>query len=339
MHQFFHKWAFRVRVLWVGILIGGGFIFSRLDDIWAQLALVVLVFSVILTSGFLMIDWRVHWEKPLADLFEQWAQGGTVPDSLLESRDSELLVRWSFYRRQLFARYEEWEARLTSLENLTRDQLDAQRKANASLKELDERLNEAGVESTLTQGEEGAGNGIPQETIDLEVAQLIDQLEGTIAMIDQVLVTVEGMTRQPQLLSLNAVIEAAKSGDEGRRFSEMAVEIREMSTEAMATSKRVTEIMSGLNDTLKSLLIGARQPGSVPAHSNNDEELRMGAALTGEKQTISVKTAHVREAQTLMAHQERLGLVMLKRLVAMRLDLQSLQVSIPSVGVDEEGLK
>ena len=75
------------------------------------------------------------------------------------------------------------------------------------------------------------------------------------------------LARQTNLLSLNAAIEAARAGDDGRAFAVVATEVRRLSTESGNTGKRiadqVTDFGSRMNDTLAHAVAYAERDAGV----------------------------------------------------------------------------
>lgn len=54
------------------------------------------------------------------------------------------------------------------------------------------------------------------------------------------------IAEQTHLLSLNAAIEAARFGDEGRGFSVIASEIRNLAEQSSNSAKQVTKVVSAI---------------------------------------------------------------------------------------------
>ncbi len=78
------------------------------------------------------------------------------------------------------------------------------------------------------------------------MAAAITELDAENEKIVEILGTLDEITSQTNLLSLNASIEAARAGEHGRGFAVVAVEIRNLSEHSSKFTEQIHEILNGI---------------------------------------------------------------------------------------------
>jgi methyl-accepting chemotaxis protein len=107
-------------------------------------------------------------------------------------------------------------------------------------------------------------------------SSVIHQLAQDTQNVNQILDVITSIAEQTNLLALNAAIEAARAGEQGRGFAVVADEVREL---ASRTSKSTTEIRELLNALTDAATASVDSMESASAQAERNEEY---AAQTGE---------------------------------------------------------
>ncbi|SDP46908.1 methyl-accepting chemotaxis sensory transducer with GAF sensor [Klenkia soli] len=116
----------------------------------------------------------------------------------------------------------------------------------------------------------------------------VDALDEASAAVGEVIRIISRIADQTNLLALNATIEAARAGELGRGFAVVANEVKELARETAGATKRVSEHITGMQETTRSVSAGIlatgeeiARLGDVQARMNDvlEEQARMAAAF------------------------------------------------------------
>lgn len=105
----------------------------------------------------------------------------------------------------------------------------------------------SGVESTITQIDQLSNTLLESENIVQELAKDSDT-------IGSVLDVIRGIAEQTNLLALNAAIEAARAGEQGRGFAVVADEVRTLASRTQDSTQEIESIISSLQSRTKDIV-------------------------------------------------------------------------------------
>jgi methyl-accepting chemotaxis protein len=156
-----------------------------------------------------------------------------------------------------------------------------------TVEDISRSMDMAASKAVSTQENAREGQAKVTSAID-RIRQLSDRLEGSVETVSAlakesesiggVLSVIQGIAEQTNLLALNAAIEAARAGEQGRGFAVVADEVRALASRTHSATEEISEIIVTLQGRTKgivSLMEECRQDGIL----SRDEATITGTVL------------------------------------------------------------
>lgn len=165
-----------------------------------------------------------------------------------------------------------------------------------SVADITQNAADAASSATKASGEANKGKQVVDNTVAgimqladniAESAEITLQLQEYTNKVNVVLEVIRGIAEQTNLLALNAAIEAARAGEQGRGFAVVADEVRNLASRTQDSTREINNMLEQLQN-LASKSVSVMENSKVSVDASVDQANKAGESLVNITETVDV---------------------------------------------------
>lgn len=196
---------------------------------------------------------------------------------------------------------------LTQQKNSVSDSKDNIKLMSQSISSIAQNAGEAARAAKTADAEANKGQTVVTSTVAgiqslseniREASAVVEKLEQDAISVNVVLDVIKGIAEQTNLLALNAAIEAARAGEQGRGFAVVADEVRGLASRTQQSTEEINTILAQLRNASQAAVLTMKDSSAAVARSVEEAHMagRSLHVITETVETINAMNEQIARA-------------------------------------------